>query len=178
MGDEVGLQFDTWYREEYPRVLAALTVVIGNGDVAADATAEAFVRAYERWDRVSRMLSPGGWLYRVALNVARRRARRLSLERELLRPRSRRENGGLRPDQSEQPIAETHATKDPNDSLRVVVGMPTPHPVCGELPDLCRHLDRQVDPTSRIHVSVDLDQPAMRLRRGVGVTHVLSLRLR
>jgi RNA polymerase sigma factor (sigma-70 family) len=85
MRGESGVEFEAWYREEHPRVLAALTVVVGSSDVAADATAEAFVRAYERWHRVRRMSSPGGWLYRVALNVARRRARRLSLERELLR---------------------------------------------------------------------------------------------
>jgi RNA polymerase sigma factor (sigma-70 family) len=77
--------FDAWYRAEHPRVVAALTVAVGSSDVAADATAEAFVRAYERWDRVRRMSSPGGWLYRVALNVARRRARRLRLEQDLLR---------------------------------------------------------------------------------------------
>lgn len=84
MGASTGTEFDAWYPQEHPRVLAALTVAVGSSDVAADATAEAFVRAYERWDRVRRMASPGGWLYRVALNVARRRARRTTLERELL----------------------------------------------------------------------------------------------
>lgn len=78
-------EFTDWYREEHPRVLAALTIVAGSPDVAADAAAEAFVRAYERWDRVQAMGSPGGWLYRVALNVVRRRARRTTLERNLLR---------------------------------------------------------------------------------------------
>jgi RNA polymerase sigma-70 factor (ECF subfamily) len=78
-------EFDAWYQREHPRVLGALTVVAGNPDVAADATAEAFVRAYERWDRVRLMTSPGGRLYSVALNVVRRRARRLTLERELVR---------------------------------------------------------------------------------------------
>lgn len=77
--------FAGWYREQHPRVLAALTIVAGSADVAADATAEAFVRAYERWDRVRTMGSPGGWLYRVALNVVRRRARRLGRERDLVR---------------------------------------------------------------------------------------------
>ena len=78
-------EFASWYREQHPRVLGALTIVAGSTDVAADATAEAFVRAYERWDRVRAMESPGGWLYRVALNVVRRRARRLGTERDLLR---------------------------------------------------------------------------------------------
>ena len=35
--------------------------------------------------RVRRMGSPGGWLYRVALNDLRRRCRRQAIERELLR---------------------------------------------------------------------------------------------
>jgi RNA polymerase sigma-70 factor (ECF subfamily) len=77
--------FDTWYEEQHPLVLAALTVASGRPDVAADATDEAFVRAYERWERVRRMDSPGGWLYRVALNDLRRRCRRQAVERELLR---------------------------------------------------------------------------------------------
>jgi RNA polymerase sigma-70 factor (ECF subfamily) len=81
----VPIEFDTWYEEQHPLVLAALTVASGRPDVAADATDEAFVRAYERWERVRRMDSPGGWLYRVALNDLRRRCRRQAVERELLR---------------------------------------------------------------------------------------------
>jgi RNA polymerase sigma factor (sigma-70 family) len=77
--------FGVWYEANHPRVLAALTVAARSTDIAEDVTAEAFVRAYERWDRVRAMESPGGWLYRVALNVLRRRARRLALERDLLR---------------------------------------------------------------------------------------------
>lgn len=77
--------FDDWYEAQHPLVLAALTVASGRPDVAAEATDEAFVRAYERWDRVRRMASPGGWLYRVALNDLRRRCRRQSIERDLLR---------------------------------------------------------------------------------------------
>jgi DNA-directed RNA polymerase specialized sigma24 family protein len=77
--------FDTWYQEQHPLVLAALTVASRQPDVAAEATDEAFVRAYERWERVRRMDSPGGWLYRVALNDLRRRCRRQTIERELLR---------------------------------------------------------------------------------------------
>jgi RNA polymerase sigma factor (sigma-70 family) len=79
--------FGAWYQEEHPRVLAALTVASGRADVAREATDEAFVRAYERWERVRRMASPGGWLYRVALNDLRRRCRRQAIERELMRRR-------------------------------------------------------------------------------------------
>lgn len=77
--------FEAWYRREHPRVVAALAVAGGSVEVAREATDEAFVRAYERWPRVRAMDSPGGWLYRVALNELRRRFRRQAIERELLR---------------------------------------------------------------------------------------------
>ena len=60
-------------------------------ELARDVTAEAFARALERWDRVGSMSSPGGWTYRVALNVLRRRLRRGALEERLLRRAPRRE---------------------------------------------------------------------------------------
>ncbi len=65
-------------------MLAALAVVARDPDLAQEVTAEAFARALQRWDRVGAMDSPGGWTYRVALNVLRRRARRAALERRLL----------------------------------------------------------------------------------------------
>jgi RNA polymerase sigma-70 factor (ECF subfamily) len=70
------LDFADWYRQERPKVLAALSVLSGERDVAADATDEAFARAYARWPRVRRMASPGGWTYRVALNALRTTLRR------------------------------------------------------------------------------------------------------
>ena len=76
--------FEAWYRREHARLLASMAVVAGDVDVAKEVTAEAFARALERWDRVGKMESPGGWTYRVALNVLRRRQRRAGLERRLL----------------------------------------------------------------------------------------------
>lgn len=78
------MSFSSWYKDYYPRLLAALTVVAADSESAADATAEAFTRALERWDRVGAMASPEGWTYRVGLNVVRRRMRRAGLERRLL----------------------------------------------------------------------------------------------
>ncbi|MGH9223490.1 MAG: sigma-70 family RNA polymerase sigma factor [Acidimicrobiales bacterium] len=82
MGIEI--DFELWYRAEHPKLLAAMAVVAQDVDVARDVTAEAFARALERWDRVAEMRSPGGWTYRVALNLLRRRCRRAALERRLL----------------------------------------------------------------------------------------------
>ncbi len=70
------IEFASWYRTEYPRVVNALTLLTGDRQVSADAASEAFVRALAKWDRVSKMDRPGGWLYKVALNDARRRLRR------------------------------------------------------------------------------------------------------
>jgi RNA polymerase sigma-70 factor (ECF subfamily) len=86
--DAVVPGFEAWYLREHPRVVAALTWVAGDVHVAADATDEAFARAYADWPRVGKMASPGGWVYCVALNVVRRRMRRAALERRKAEPPS------------------------------------------------------------------------------------------
>lgn len=80
------LAFEPWYLREHPKVVAALTWVAGDPDVATEATDEAFARAYADWRRVAGMASPGGWVYKVALNLVRRRMRRAALERRALVP--------------------------------------------------------------------------------------------
>lgn len=78
-------EFETWYRAFHPRLLASLILITGNGETARDATDEAFVRACQHWNRVSRMAAPDAWAFTVARNVVRRRARRAKQERDLLR---------------------------------------------------------------------------------------------
>jgi DNA-directed RNA polymerase specialized sigma24 family protein len=80
--------FESWYREAWPRLVAAITVFTRDVHVAEDVVAEALSRAYERWDDVGAMQSPVGWSYRVAANLGRRRARRVALE-EMVLGRSR-----------------------------------------------------------------------------------------
>jgi RNA polymerase sigma-70 factor (ECF subfamily) len=77
-------EFDAWYVREHPRVVAALAAITGRPELAADAADEAFVRACERWGRVGRMASPGGWVHTTALNVARRQLRRTEHERRVV----------------------------------------------------------------------------------------------
>lgn len=77
--------FDEWYQEVRPPMAAALAAWCGDASLAADSIDEAFVRAVERWDRVRAMPSPAGWVWRTATNVVRRRERRRSLERAVLR---------------------------------------------------------------------------------------------
>jgi RNA polymerase sigma-70 factor (ECF subfamily) len=77
--------FERWYRELHPSLVSVLAATVGEADLAKDAADEALARAWRHWKRVSVMASPEGWTYRVALNVVRRRQRRRSLERNLLR---------------------------------------------------------------------------------------------
>jgi RNA polymerase sigma-70 factor (ECF subfamily) len=76
-------RFEDFYRREHAHVFGSLTLILRDREGASDATDEAFSRAFERWSRVGVMESPGGWVYTTALNVARRRLRRASLERSL-----------------------------------------------------------------------------------------------
>lgn len=77
--------FEGWYRTTHPRVVAAVSVACGDPDMARDAADEAFVRALSKVERVGRMEAPGAWVCKVALNVMRRRMRRISFEQKLLR---------------------------------------------------------------------------------------------
>jgi RNA polymerase sigma factor (sigma-70 family) len=90
-----GVAFAAWYRNEHPRLLATMTIVTRDLHVAQDLTAEAFARALAAWKRVSTMDSPTGWTYRVAVNLAHRRARRAAIEERLLRRMPRPADDGI-----------------------------------------------------------------------------------
>lgn len=55
---------------EYPRLVAALDLHVGDLHVAEELAQEALVRASQRWTKVSALESPGGWTHRVAMNLA------------------------------------------------------------------------------------------------------------
>jgi len=65
---------------EYPRLVAALHLICGDRHVAEDIAQETLVRLWDRWSRVSKLQSPGGWCHRVALNLARSHLRRRAAE--------------------------------------------------------------------------------------------------
>lgn len=78
-------EFAAWYAAEHPRVLGATCVVAGDVELAREATDEAFVRALERWPRVSQMARPGAWTTVTAINLVKRGGRRRALERRVAR---------------------------------------------------------------------------------------------
>src|SRR5690349_15722076 len=83
--DEGRADFDAWYLHEAPRVLASVTLAVGDRWLAEDATAEAFARALERWRQVRELQSPAAWVYTVALNQVRTVLRRRKVEQRFLR---------------------------------------------------------------------------------------------
>jgi RNA polymerase sigma-70 factor (ECF subfamily) len=73
--------FEEFYRAERSGILRSLVFTLHDPDLALEVTDEAFARAFERWDQLTDTGNRPGWVYRVALNLARNRWRRLSLER-------------------------------------------------------------------------------------------------
>lgn len=73
--------FDAFYRAEWGRLAGTLRLVAGDAGAADEVAQEAFVRVWMRWDRVSAMERPAGWLYVTAFRLLRRR-----LGRERRRP--------------------------------------------------------------------------------------------
>jgi RNA polymerase sigma-70 factor (ECF subfamily) len=73
--------FELMYREDYAAVVGLIYGLTGSRWVAEDLTQEAFLRAHRDWARIETMASPGGWVRRVALNLARSRWRRLRTRR-------------------------------------------------------------------------------------------------
>jgi RNA polymerase sigma-70 factor (ECF subfamily) len=77
VGDD---RFDDFYLFAYPRLVAALTFVTGDADLATDAVDEACARAVERLGRGREIDVLEAWVRVVARNVALGRLRRLKSE--------------------------------------------------------------------------------------------------
>ena len=69
--------FEVFYRRHHAAICRALTLTVNDVDLAQDAAAEAMTRAYQRWSTVGKYQNPAGWVYRVGLNWARSRLRKL-----------------------------------------------------------------------------------------------------
>jgi RNA polymerase sigma-70 factor (ECF subfamily) len=77
--------FGPFYLATWPGVARGLTLVLGDRDLAVEATDEAMARAYARWSHVRDYDNPAGWVYRVGLNWARSHHRRLARRLPLAR---------------------------------------------------------------------------------------------
>jgi RNA polymerase sigma-70 factor (sigma-E family) len=112
-------EFDSFYAASSRRVLGQIYAMTGNRAEAEDATAEAFLKAWDRWDAVRDTDSPEAWVRRVASRVAvsswRKTVNRLKAHH---RDTLDQEVEGLSPDH----VALVHALRQiPPDQRRVIV---------------------------------------------------------
>jgi len=73
---EARARFDEFFEDEHEHLFKALYFVTGNRQDAEELMQDAFMKLWERWDRIERMSDPTGYLFRVALNGFRMRRRR------------------------------------------------------------------------------------------------------
>ena len=76
---ERGVVFEDFFREHSPNLYARLCLITGNRAEAEELSQDAFLKVWERWDRVADMEEPVGYLYRTAMNLFRKRYRRTLL---------------------------------------------------------------------------------------------------
>lgn len=74
-----GIGFSDFFAERNERLVRACLLLTGSAAEGEDLAQEAMARVYERWDRVSVMDDPEGYLYRTALNVHRNALKRLAV---------------------------------------------------------------------------------------------------
>ena len=75
----VAQDFESFFRAEYRSLGQALVLLVGDAFEAEEIAQETMARVLERWDRVGVMDSPAGYAYRTALNLQRKRIRRLAV---------------------------------------------------------------------------------------------------
>jgi RNA polymerase sigma-70 factor, ECF subfamily len=68
--------FEAFYDAESRTLFRRLWLVTGNRSEAEELMQDAFLKVWERWDRVDAMDDPVGYLYRIAMNLFRKRYRR------------------------------------------------------------------------------------------------------
>ena len=76
---EASRTFEAFYEAEGRTLFRRLWLVTGNRAEAEELMQDAFLKVWERWDRVGGMDDPVGYLYRTAMNLFRKRYRRAAL---------------------------------------------------------------------------------------------------
>ena len=85
-----GVQFETFFLDEHERLFRALWLLTRDRQEAEEIAQDAFLRLWERWDRVQRHPDPVAYLYRTAMNLWRSRLRRAAVAARRLAHHDRR----------------------------------------------------------------------------------------
>ena len=75
VAEERPVDFSAFFAEEHRGLFKLLYFVTGNRADAAELMQDAFLKLWERWDRIDKISDPRAYLFRVALNGFRMRAR-------------------------------------------------------------------------------------------------------
>ncbi len=76
--------FELFYQSERDGLFANLCLTTRDPHEAEELMHDAFLKVWERWDRVRHMDRPAGYLYRTALNAFRTRYRRTVIAKRVL----------------------------------------------------------------------------------------------
>ena len=71
-----GVTFEDLFERERTRLFGAMCLVTRNRHEAEELTQDAFLKVWERWEKVGGLDDPTGYLYRTAMNAFRSRYRR------------------------------------------------------------------------------------------------------
>ena len=79
--------FDRLYRTSYPRVYRTIAVILSDPQAAEDCAQDAFVQAFQAWNRWRPTAPAEAWVHRIAVNraISYRRSARLRQVGEILR---------------------------------------------------------------------------------------------
>jgi RNA polymerase sigma-70 factor (ECF subfamily) len=83
------LSFDDFFLDQQERLYRALYFVTGSRHDAEELMQDAFLKLWERWDRIGEIEDAEGYLYRIALNGFRMRVRRAKVAARHLVPMGR-----------------------------------------------------------------------------------------
>lgn len=71
--------FEVFFEQQHERLFRALWLLTRNRQEAEEVMQDAFLRLWERWDRVAAGSDSVGYLYRTAMNVWKSRLRRAAV---------------------------------------------------------------------------------------------------
>jgi len=74
MAEEPGTEeagIDALFAREYPRLVRAAVLLVGDLETAEDVVQDAFVDVHRRWDRIADLDRVGGYLHRAVVNGSR-----------------------------------------------------------------------------------------------------------
>src|SRR6266550_2827865 len=79
--------FDRLYRTAYPRVYRTLSAILAEPEAAEDCAQDAFVQAFQAWNRWRPDAPAEAWVHRIAVNraISYRRSARLRGVGEILK---------------------------------------------------------------------------------------------